>query len=233
MEEDVHLRRIRSVETFGSPACVLLPGSRNTADDLRFLRETRLDTALQAYARTCLTEQKGMLVGICGGFQMLGRFFEDPTALESTKAIAPLNLLPLKTTLCRGKILAQKQATTCPSFTKERIPLSGYEIHHGQSVPVEEGCVPILEDADHRILGYGRTDSSGTIRIWGTYLHGIFDSDIFRNRLCNQLRRDCSHGERGPTMYARNTEIDRLADIFEEAVPLHTLMDFLKISINI
>lgn len=183
-EPDVRIRYVRSPEEWGCPDAVILPGTKNTIDDLLEIRLTRLDERLQQFAA-----KGGHISGVCGGYQMLCRTLSDPHGVESGKprTVDGLGLLPGDTVFLPGK------RTVCVegAFTgwgKDAgllcIPVQGYEIHMGDTLQqqvrrpfVIAGVTPKPE---------GAVDPEG--RIWGTYLHGIFDNDEFRRYWLNSLR---------------------------------------------
>ena len=176
IEPDVRLRVVRSPAELGEPDAVILPGSKNVIADLAALAAGGMTGRLLDLARAGRCE----IVGICGGFQILGREIADPFGIESAAGrIAPgLGLLPLATALAREKTLQRVTARHLPSGCD----VTGYEIHHGRtgggSLP------PLLSRGDGEALGNGTADG----KIWGTYLHGIFDADGFRRWWIDRLR---------------------------------------------
>jgi cobyric acid synthase len=175
LEPDVRLRIVRSAQELSAPDAVILPGSKSVIGDLEYLRRQGLDRRIRELAAAGKTE----IVGICGGFQILGEQIDDPHHIESASAaIAGLRLLALSTVMARDKTLTRTQAKHLPSG----LPVHGYEIHHGQS---DTGRVqPSVQREDGAILG-AATDGG---RVWGTYLHGIFDANEFRRWFVDRLR---------------------------------------------
>ncbi|MCG6197366.1 cobyric acid synthase CobQ, partial [Anoxybacillus sp. LAT_38] len=135
---DCTVRYVTRPEELGQPDLILLPGSKNTLEDLLFLRETGLEReilSLHAAGRS-------FLVGLCGGYQMLGRTVSDPDGVESPRqSVAGMGLIPMTTTLERRKttVLCSGEA----SFAGRRIRLEGYEIHMGRSV-FADGVSPFI-----------------------------------------------------------------------------------------
>lgn len=217
-EPDVRLRPVRTAAELGQPDCLILPGTRNTMADMRHLRGNGLAQATAAYAEACLATGRGCVVGICGGFQMLGRQVADPLGLEDGGIVAGLDLLPLTTTLERRKTLRQTHGHSRPPLTDVPLPVTGYEIHHGTSGPADmtdtadTACAPVLAADDGTPLGFGRTAGDGRVRVLGTYLHGLFDSDGFRHAFCEQLRLARKLPSRPVTSYDVGAALDRLAD---------------------
>ena len=171
---DFHaLSKIKQLQTFfidrpdhlSKCKAIIIPGSKNTREDLEWLIKN-FKAPLQAYYKS-----KGYLFGICGGYQMLGEFVDDPEGLEGvpgkTKA---LNLLPVQT------ILKAPKTTTLSDFRWEEARGKGYEIHMGYT-RLSAG-VPLLEICAENSISCTATDGclSDDGRVAGTYIHGFFDS---------------------------------------------------------
>lgn len=155
-------------------SAVILPGSKNTRFDLKWLKDTGWYDRLKGYAAG-----GGHILGICGGYQMLGRAVHDPDGTEGRPGTTPgLDLLPVDT------VLAAPKTTTLSAFVWEGLPGIGYEIHMGQTC--RHGGSALV-----RITGRNRTacdDTDGCVdgsgQIMGTYMHGFFDTpDITRGWL--------------------------------------------------
>jgi len=151
----------------GDADLVLLPGSKSTIGDLEFLRAQGWDIDIAAHVR-----RGGQVLGLCGGYQMLGRIVRDPDGIEGPAGeAAGLGLLDVETTLTPQKTLARTQARHLA--TGEAV--SGYEIHIGRTDGADRAR-PVLELADGRLEGAASADG----RIAGCYLHGLFAADGFR-----------------------------------------------------
>lgn len=212
IEPDVHLRVVRHPKELGSPDTLILPGSKNVLGDLRFLQDSGLAEKIMQLAEKDSCE----IVGICGGFQILGRKIKDPHRIESDgKALDGLGLLPLETVLARQKTTLQIRSCHLPSGHD----LAGYEIHHGQTY--SEGMEPIAHNSEGEMIG-GSVDNG---RIWGTYLHGVFDSDDFRRWFIDRLRarRGWSTDGRIRACYDLEPAFDRLADCVREALDMQAI----------
>ena len=200
---------------------MILPGSKNSIADMRFLRRAGLAEALRGYAEPC--RSRGALVGICGGLQMLGQNIADPLGLEEGGLEPGLNLLPLSTELGGAKLLRRTVGRALAALAGDELVVRGYEIHHGRSVPAEERpggaggmpLTPVMTDEAGRTLGWGLPGADGTVRVWGTYLHGVFDADAFRHAFLNRLRRERGLAPRTGVAYSLGPELDRLADAVE------------------
>lgn len=180
-EPDVTLRYVKSVEEWGNPDLVIVPGSKNTLADLHFLWESGLGEKLQAYWK-----EESPLIGICGGYQMLGRVVRDPLHTESDlDAIKGLDILPIETEFALEKHTVQSRGTVIADalFLKKckGEEIQGYEIHMGRSS--SEGA-PLFE-----IQGQGATYGDGVQAgsALGTYMHGLFDNDGLRTALIEWL----------------------------------------------
>lgn len=210
-EPDVALRIIRDASSLGEPDAVIIPGSKNVPGDLQFLRASGSADALMRLA----TQGRTRVIGICGGFQMLGESIADPHRLESGTggSFKGLGLLPVSTVLEREKQLSLTMAAHCAS----RAEVRGYEIHHGRTT-TGRGVVSLMKTSKGEAVAVGRKNE----RCWGTYLHGVFDADTFRRVFIDQLRRD-----RGleplraiQARYDIEPALDRLADAVRAAVDM-------------
>jgi adenosylcobyric acid synthase len=222
-EPGVRVRAVRVAEGLGSPDAVILPGSKNTLADLRFLAGTGLAECLCRYAG-----QGGTLVGICGGLQLLGQSIADPLELEDGGEATALGLLPLNTRLAPTKQLRRVAGKALPPLVEFELSVAGYEIHHGITTPSGDGALtPLLRDARGSVLGWGRPEPDGDVRVWGTYLHGIFDKDDFRHTFLNRLRRKAGFAPVSGIAYNLEPELDRLADTVERCLEMKAIYSLL------
>ena len=152
---------------------VIIPGSKSTVSDLAAVRKEGWDIDLLAHVR-----RGGLVLGLCGGYQMLGRLVSDPQGLEGAPGSVPgLGLLDVETTLLPDKTLTRISGTHVPSGTA----LDGYEIHLGKTTGVD--CArpfALLEGRPD-----GAINASG--QVMGSYLHGCFSSDEFRAKFLTSL----------------------------------------------
>ncbi len=215
-EPDVWLRTVRKAEDLGRPDCVILPGSKNVPADLAWLKESGLAEAVRRLAGTA------EVIGICGGFQMLGQAVADPHGLEGEagSVSSGLGLLDLRTELAAEKTLIRRQGVHLPSG----LPVRGYEIHHGLS---GTGAAALLSFEDGAACGCA--DSSG--RTWGSYLHGIFDSDSFRRWLLNRLRlrKGLAALDGAGARYDIEPALDRLADVLRRQLDMEAVYRLLRV----
>ncbi len=162
---------------------VVLPGSRNTAESLKWLKETGWTKVLRKKA------EEGVVLGICGGFQLLGRSLEDPEGVEFCGRVEGLGLLPHRTLYRRPKIAGAATKDLDLPFFKGRA--KGFEIRYGRSFVEEKEVDHLFRDG-----------------VFGWYLHGLFFDDEFRQAFLNFLRRKAGLGELPKTSYLRRVEED-------------------------
>jgi len=181
MEKDVHLRYIRPGESIGMADLVIIPGSRNTLEDLEYIRREGLDGEILDHVKN-----GGWLMGICGGYQMLGTNIHDPHGMEKQGMIKGLGYLPVETVMERKKITYQVEFTILsPLFS----PLKGkgYEIHMGRS-KYTQGCMPLLRITSRNNMQVDIPDGVVSGKVFGTYIHGLFENDPFRRELINIIK---------------------------------------------
>jgi adenosylcobyric acid synthase len=210
-EPDVALKIVKSPSDLNQPDAIILPGSKNTIGDLTYLQNTGIQDRLKQMA-----EQGVELVGVCGGFQMLGRGISDPHCLESDgKTFQGLGFLDVTTMLAPEKTLTR---ATC-AHIESGLLVHGYEIHHGKSSGVN--VEPVLR------MGSGSIDGvkSGDGKIWGTYLHGIFDADEFRRWFIDRLRerRGLEPKRKVMAIYDLEPALDRLADAVRKSLDMERI----------
>ena len=218
-EPDVSLRYVRQGEALGQPDMIILPGSKNTTEDLLYLKEQGYEAEIQA-----LAAQGTPVVGICGGYQMLGQKLLDPLHTESDlPELAGLGLLPVVTTFAAEKLTDQVEAMpgggrtfldTAPSSDR----LRGYEIHMGRTEfvgPVQPAFSIVQRSGEPVESADGVVSDNGLVL--GTYLHGIFDNDEFRRSVLDalRLRKGLPALSGGSPKYSEQKEAayDRLADL--------------------
>jgi adenosylcobyric acid synthase len=215
-EPSVSLRLCRKPAQLAHADLVILPGSKQTVDDLLWLRASGLDSAIEQHAAHSL------LVGICGGLQMLGHSIADPHSLEHDREVEALSFLPFTTRMNPNKVTRLTTGSLASSTlfgqSISATSLGGYEIHVGETF-YHPSAAPfaILEDGTHD----GCVSPDG--RIFGTYLHGIFDDDAFRHSFLAAARG--FHGLTPATEFAawkqlREQALDRLADTVRESLDM-------------
>jgi adenosylcobyric acid synthase len=220
-EPDVSLRWIESPD--GTiPDALILPGTKSTIADLRRLKAA----GFAAHAAACL-ERGGTVAGICGGFQMLGTRVVDPARVEATSGSEDgLGLLPMTTRFEPEKITAQVEGVHLESGA----PVRGYEIHMGRPEGEVAGP-PFLRLSKRNGTATSAFDGAQSAdgRLWGTYVHGIFDSAPFRRHFLNRLRaaRGWPPVAAGPG-YDVDLELDKLADHVAASVDVDRIVRILN-----
>lgn len=221
-DASVHLRYVQSVEDVGCPNVVILPGTKNTLGDLQWLRESGVADVLQEMATRDV-----VIVGICGGYQMLGHRIHNPNRLESEcEVIDGLGLLDIETTFEAEKVTSQVQMTVTSDVIAPGLQgatLCGYEIHIGRTETSTPWLTRVSGDTDHGLDRTGdQTDGAQSEdgRIWGCYLHGLFQNDEFRNAWLEQfdVRPSAQHSTSATA--ATEQSLDRVADAVEAHVDL-------------
>lgn len=182
--DDVAVHYISKKNEVESCDLIVIPGSKNTISDMSYIYETKLDEAILNHC-----ELGKPLIGICGGYQILGNSIFDPYAVESSrKEIDGLGLLNMDTLMEIKKETVQSTGRIKTDFWHlglEELEVNGYEIHMGKSVASEPyNALPFLLKDNQNLDGLVRYDGL----VLGTYFHGIFDNDEFRERLVNKLR---------------------------------------------
>lgn len=209
-DENITLHYLRKPRFLNSYDLVLLPGSRNVRADLDWLRKNGWDKILQEYLN-----QRGELGGICGGYQMLGKIIRDPEGIEDCPGeTIGLEFLEVETVFRWKKIVRRAKAIS--TLTGDEI--EGYEIHHGMT-----SCLSSLEP--FLFFQDGKNDGviSANKKVWGCYLHGLFDSTSFRK---NFLKRFEKYKEKKNLLLQesniewREKQYDLLANHFRKSLDL-------------
>ncbi|WP_354635811.1 cobyric acid synthase CobQ [Planktothricoides raciborskii] len=219
-EPTVKVKYIQPGQPLGHPDAVIIPGSKTTIPDLLTLQKSGMAEEIQNYVAT-----GGTVLGICGGFQMLGELVADPEGIEGQAGrFDGLNLLPLKTFLTYHKVSRQRQVVS--NYPQMGLPIMGYEIHHGRSkITNNEDIYQLFDDPS---LGVTNLEQS----VWGTYLHGIFDNSPWRRAWLNRLRypRGLQTLPTGIPNYReqRETLFNNLADIIESNLNMTPILDLLE-----
>ena len=227
-EKDVALYYVKSVEDLGEPDVIMLPGSKNTTEDMLYLRKSGLGEKILAHAKAGKA-----VIGICGGYQMLGEVIRDPQHTESQNdEVAGLGLLGMETVFASEKLTSQVVAQ-CQDlhFMGQSISadnLQGYEIHMGHTAFIREADKHPFTVCQRR----GKTCASqeGTANaagnVFGTYIHGVFDNDVFRRSVLNAIRHSKGLEALANTrnvMAEKQQAYEHLADVVENALDMEKL----------
>ncbi|MDO5713754.1 MAG: cobyric acid synthase [Tissierellia bacterium] len=178
--DEVNIRYIQKAKDFGDPDFLIIPGTKNTLDDLKWIRESGLDTMMKRHS-----QKKKPIFGICGGYQILGEHLSDPYGVESGGEMKGLGLLPTKTIFSKEKTTRQTEGklNTIPGYFSfmSNESIKGYEIHMGHT-SFDKG----------NILGTTTYGDDGCVyhHIAGTYIHGFFDQGTIAKKLIEKLLED-------------------------------------------
>lgn len=184
-EPGVHIRYVSSRADFGTPDLVILPGTKSTMADLAWLRAQLLDEALLAHRANGRP-----VLGVCGGFQMLGRALRDPEGVESDCVhMAGLALLDVETSFADTKVARAVRATVAPGRSwldvAADVPFGGYEIHMGRTTSATHAALRVTALDDAGPHDDGALDDHGLTM--GTYVHGVFAEPAFRRAMLARL----------------------------------------------
>ncbi len=259
--EDVCLRYVSEASELGVPDLIILPGTKNTIGDLRWLRASGLasricalvslrrarDAGLPGNSGSGTVEEAPLLMGICGGYQMLGKRILDPLGTESGGEEQGLDLLPIETVFREEKCTRQSGGRTrqlAGAFAAlSELPVSGYEIHMGETKYLGNGKsnglwqdgVPVgsvFAELSGGGCGPAGPDGAASGNVLGTYLHGIFDEPEFREALLellrerkgnlsfggNAVRYSCAPVIMESARQRQERQLDILADVLRESL---------------
>lgn len=215
-ENDVSLRYVSKGKKLNSVDVIIIPGSKNTISDLKYLYKS-------GYAEQIKDRyNKGStIVGICGGYQMLGKKIIDKQNIESKhKEITALGLLNVVTYFKKTKTLAQIKA----KHIESRKLVKGYEIHMGETkIFGKEKPIFNIFEKTGRAVNIKDGAESLDKRVWGTYIHGVFDSMEFREYFLNNIRRKKGLKMVSSPDFNQHEEYDKLADLFRKNLNMKLL----------
>lgn len=248
----VSVRYVKTASELRSPDMLILPGTKNTMEDLLWLRQNGLEAAILK-----LAAQGTPIFGICGGYQILGQELHDPMGVEHGGSLKGLGLLPTSTTFSAEKTRTQVSGKTGDLsdtiFSQlSGIPYEGYEIHMGQTVLLEERTKSnVLDEFEHsnKANKINKAHVFGTIEqrnheacydeqgccqgnVFGTYLHGVFDHPQMAQQLINAL---CERKGIDPTQISavdfaqyKETQYDLLAQGVRESLDMEKIYRILE-----
>lgn len=219
-EPDAAVRYITTPDDIGAADLLILPGSKNTIEDLRWLKQAGFADALRRFS--------GLIFGICGGYQMLGEMIVDADGWEVGRGETEAGIGLFQTTT----IFQGEKITANVSGAAFDCAISGYEIHAGKTVGNAQPFVNITAK-EGRAAAYADGDMRDH-RVFGTYIHGLFDSGAFRSALLNRIRRakslaEQSGADRG---HVRDAELERLAAVARAHVRMEIVYALLSAPFN-
>ena len=237
--DEVRVRYITSPGEFGEPDAVIIPGSKNTIQDLLWMRQNGLEAKIQRYA-----SQGGLVFGICGGYQMLGVEISDLEGVEHQGTIQGMGLLPVRTvfgsekrrTRVHGRFL--EMAGILEELTGTGF--EGYEIHMGESrlregvgqlVEFTDDTLPEASHPERKTGGCGarqnRADGAQSGNVYGCYIHGIFDAPGcakgFLGAVLKKKGYDAAHIQVRDWKAHKEEQYDKLADIIRESLDMERI----------
>ena len=227
--QGVTVRYVTNPNELKDPNLIIIPGTKNTIDDLRYIKENKLFDKIKE-----LKESGTPIFGICGGYQMLGSFVLDKLGVEGNISQEDgFGFLDIKTRFNETKITKQtKGEILCDLKLVKSITgntISGYEIHNGIS-KIGKKAIPFIKDFDGNIVGVCDTEKV----VAGTYLHGIFDTEDFINLFIKSLKdsNDMVISEEAiiqkVTEY-KDKEYDKLSKLFEENIDISKIKEIIKL----
>ncbi|MFQ5508424.1 MAG: cobyric acid synthase [Leptospirillia bacterium] len=215
VEPDVSLGFVDRPEQLAGADMIILPGSKAVIPDLAWLKARGLDVAIREHAG-----KGGAVAGICGGYQMLGRHISDPHGVEQGGEAQGLGLLDCDTVMAEDKRCERVFLRPATASGLGTMPLEGYEIHMGRTRIA--GGTPLFADAPE---GTGVRVGN----VWGSYLHGLFESDAARRALLAPLRDHKGLAEPEAVVFADLVErsLDSLADTVAKYVDMDAVRGLL------
>lgn len=226
--KEVSVRYVTSVSELHQPDMVILPGSKNTMGDLKWMRQNGLEAAVKKIA------EETPVFGICGGYQMLGEQIADPSVVEGGGALRGMELLPVVTKLGEAKVRCQMEGKL-PELdgifsNLSELEFAGYEIHMGKTDLSESGKeIEIRNDALHekKIIVSGRNKN-----VYGTYVHGIFDKGCIATAVVQALAEKkgvlIEKGDFEDYQSFKEKQYDKLADTLREYLNMEEIYGMLR-----
>lgn len=222
--DGVSVRYVKDRKQLGNPDLIILPGTKSTMSDLIWLRESGFEREIQRYAK-----KGGLIIGICGGYQMLGKSLNDPYEVEGIGEMKGLGILDLKTTFAKEK--TTRQVTGVVNSIKGDFSLlsgtefGGYEIHMGETNVRECSFADIL----------GKADGAHKGNVFGTYVHGIFENDGLRNKviecICQKKGVDPNEFKTFDFEKYKEIQYDLLADLIRKNIDMGKIYEIIGVKI--
>lgn len=233
-QEDVSIRYVDFKEALGNPDMVIIPGTKNTIEDLKYLRDSGLEAQIKE-----LHKRNKLIFGICGGYQMLGKKLKDPYHVEGNiDEIEGICLLDTETIFEKEKTTTQIKATINSGLCGylkglDNKKVTGYEIHMGITNRSEN--VIDLNTITKRLdkdVNYSEGSVNKEGNVVGTYLHGIFDDIEFTRELINNIRevKGLDRIESSVKSFSdfKDKEYDKLADLLREHLDIEKIYEIMS-----
>ncbi|MVX62296.1 cobyric acid synthase [Clostridium chromiireducens] len=225
----VTVRYVSKRSELKNPNLIIIPGTKNTIEDLRYIKENKL------FDKIIELKEKGTLVfGICGGYQMLGTLVLDKLGVEGNISQEDgFGFLDIKTRFNESKITKQTEASILCDLklirSIEGSTITGYEIHNGIS-KVGKKSLPFMKDLDGNIVGVCDNEKM----VAGTYLHGIFESEEFISSFIASLKENSNIKISEEIIVERvneykDNEYDKLSKLFEKNIDINKLKEIIKL----
>ncbi|MCC0638184.1 MULTISPECIES: cobyric acid synthase [unclassified Clostridioides] len=233
-QEDVSLRYVDYGEAIGNPDILIIPGTKSTIDDLKYIRESGLESQIKN-----LHSQGKLIFGICGGYQMLGKKLKDPYHVESEiEEVDGIGLLDTETIFEEEKTTTQVEATIieCTGEYMNNLKgkkVKGYEIHMGITNRSNKvSSLDLITKKLDKEVNYTEGSVNKEGNVIGTYLHGIFDEIDFTRAILNNIRKKKGLKELESTVSSfdefKDKEYDKLADFLREHLDIEQIYEIMK-----
>lgn len=223
--EGVKVRYINDIADFGEPDLLIIPGTKNTIDDMRYIRSSGLITKIMQYAET----GKG-IIGVCGGYQMLTSKICDPDNMESGGSVQGLGLIKAETVFEKEKVrtVVQGKFNNIKGYFSflNGACFAGYEIHMGKTYS-ENSNISEIKDS----FGNIKSDGLAENNILGTYIHGIFDEGDVVKRIIDKLKLEKGIDtvtEEKDINELKNKEYEKLADMLMNYLNIPKIYEILE-----
>lgn len=213
--KDVNVRYVEDPKDLRGAHMIIIPGSKNTIDDLNFIKNVGFEKALIK-----AKDEGTLILGVCGGYQILGKKISDLEGVEGEPRIEEgLGFLDMETTF--NKIKNTRQIKGMDYDGNE---ITGYEIHNGESTPLSKQNIWI-KDHNGKVLGMKSSDG----KVLGTYIHGLFDEGDFALKLINELKENLNLNIEEEMSYKdyKMMQYDKLCDVLEENINMKAVEEIL------
>lgn len=225
--EEVNLYYADAPGQLKDPDLILIPGTKNTIGDLLWMRQNGLEAKILKHV-----SHGKPLFGICGGYQMLGEEIRDPEGLEGRGSIKGMGLLPVTTVFREEKTRTRIHGTFSEvnGFFSDLsgAQIEGYEIHMGESVSQEEQGILVLRDGSEEV----KEDGAQKGNVYGSYVHGLFDSEEVSEKLVLSLLKEKGYEDREVKTHDmeeyKNSQYDKLAEILRESLDMDAVYRILE-----